>query len=77
MKDGSHIGFGTTFYTEFFDIPDGYSANDIIEIINHSYICESGKMYTRNERQFVSSDNYDKNIFYREKPFFECYMDNL
>lgn len=77
MKDGSHIGFGTTFYTDFFDIPDGYSADDIIEITNHSYIHESGRMHTYYERPFMSSDDYNKIIVYRERPFFECYMDNL
>lgn len=45
MKDGTNIGFGTTFRTEFFDMPSGYSANDIIEIENHSYISESGRIY--------------------------------
>jgi len=77
MKDGSHIGFGTTFYTEFFDIPDGYSADDIIEITNHSYIHESGQIYKYRERPFMSSDDYDKIIVCRERPFFECYVDNL
>lgn len=77
MKDAVNIGFGTTFYTDFFDMPDGYSVEDIIEIINHSYICESGQMYTYRERPFMSSDDYDKIIVYREKPFFECYIDNL
>lgn len=77
MKDGVNIGFGTTFYTEFFDIPDGYSADDIIEIVNHSYIHESGQMYRYRERPFMSSKDYEKIVVCRERPFFECYIDNL
>lgn len=77
MKDGVDIGFGTTFYTEFFDIPDGYSADDIVEIVNHSYIHKSGQMYTYCERPFMSSNDYEKIIVCRERPFFECYIDNL
>lgn len=33
MKDGNEFRFGTTFLTEFFDMPVGYSATDIIKII--------------------------------------------
>lgn len=78
MKDGMNVGFGTTFYTEFFDIPDGYSVDDIVEIINHSYISESGQVYKWHEHSPLSSpSNFDKIFFYRERPFFECYLDNL
>jgi hypothetical protein len=33
MKDGTEFYFGTTFLTEFFDMPQGYSAIDIVKII--------------------------------------------
>jgi hypothetical protein len=32
MKDGTEFRFGTTFLTEFFDMPSGYSAADIVKI---------------------------------------------
>lgn len=32
MKDGAEYRFGTTFLTEFFAMPEGYSAGDIVEI---------------------------------------------
>jgi hypothetical protein len=33
MQDGREFRFGTTFLTEFFDMPDGYSASDIERIV--------------------------------------------
>lgn len=35
MKDGKSFCFGTSFFTEFFNIPDGYTANDIERIVPH------------------------------------------
>ena len=32
MKDGKEFRFGTTFLTEFFAMPAGYTANDIVRI---------------------------------------------
>jgi hypothetical protein len=32
MRDGREFRFGTTFFTEFFDMPEGYSASDIVKI---------------------------------------------
>ena len=33
MRDGREFRFGTTFLTEFFDMPEGYSATDITRIV--------------------------------------------
>ena len=33
MKDGAEFRFGTTYLTEFFDMPSGYSAADIVKVI--------------------------------------------
>jgi hypothetical protein len=32
MRDGSEFRFATTFLIEFFEMPDGYTANDIQKI---------------------------------------------
>jgi len=76
MKDGRFVGFGTTFCFEFFDMPDEYSTDDIEEIVNHSYVLETGELRSHK----VSSkhpDDYHKAKIFRERPFFECYMDKL
>ena len=33
MKDGAEFLFGTALFTEFFDMPSGYSAADIVKIV--------------------------------------------
>ena len=36
MSDGQEFSFGTTFLTEFFQMPDGYVASDIVGIRSHA-----------------------------------------
>ncbi len=35
MRDGREFAFGTTFLTEFFQMPEGYSGEDVERIISH------------------------------------------
>jgi len=72
MKNDQYFGFGTGFGTEFFQMPENYSVEDIVEIVNHSYVLKTGEL-----RSFAQLDDYDNAVIYRERPFFECYMDNL
>jgi hypothetical protein len=77
MKDGKYFGFGTTFRWEFFQLPDGYSTDDIDEIINHSYVLKTGELRSHKEGFLYRPDDYKDAIVYRERPFFECFIDNL
>ena len=77
MKDGIHFGFGTTFHWEFFQMPENYSTNDIEEIINHSYVLNTGELRSHREGPQTRPDVYKNAVVYRERPFFECYLDNL
>jgi len=72
MKDNKYFGFGTNFRTEFFQMPENYSVDDIVEILNHCYVLKTGEL-----RSFAQLGDYDNAVIYRERPFFECYMDNL
>lgn len=74
MKDEKHIGFGTTYINEFFDFPDDYSVNDIVEIINDSYAFQDGTIVAHRDS---GRKNMDKVILYREEPFIDCYLDSL
>ena len=77
FKDGRHLSFGTTWNWEFFDLSDDFKAEDIVEIINHSYLLKTGEIvghrssFDRVKRQ----DEMEK--IYRDRQFFECYVDNL
>ena len=35
MNDGKEFAFGTTYYFDFFDMPEGYSGTDVARIISH------------------------------------------
>jgi hypothetical protein len=77
MKDGKIFGFGTSFLTEFFQMPNGYEATDIEEIINHSYISKMGELKSHKVPFFQRPDDYDEKVIHRERPFFECYLEGL
>jgi hypothetical protein len=76
MKDGNCFNFGTSFSFEFFEIPKNYTVQDIIEIINHSYVLKTGEIRSYHaECDKAKKADYD--TVYRERPFFECYLDGL
>ena len=58
MSDGAEFRFGTTFLTEFFDMPPGYTATDIAKITPA----------VRGTRPAPGE------TYLREKPFFTCYI---
>ncbi len=77
MKDGKYFGFGTSFRMEFFQMPDGYSTEDFEEIINHSYVLNTGELRSHRDSSVTRPEDYKNTVIYRERPFFECYIDNL
>ncbi len=77
MTDGKVFGFGTSFRTEFFQMPEGYSGTDIEEIINHSYLSKSGELRPHQVPFFEYPDDYDVQAIHRERPYFECFIDGL
>jgi hypothetical protein len=77
MKDGKYFGFGTNFRWEFFQMPDNYSVDDISEIINHSYVLKTGELRSHREGSMTRPEEYKDAVVYRERPFFECFIDHL
>ncbi len=69
MRDGNVFGFGTPFNFEFFDLPTGYTYNDITEIRSGMIIDSNGK-----ERRF---EHDVKANYYRDRLFFVCYARGL
>lgn len=70
MRDGKVFGFGTSYRFEFFDLPEGYSYDDIAEINSGMVVDDKGL-----EKEFTLDDFSAK--VYREKPFFYCYTEHL
>jgi hypothetical protein len=77
MKDGKYFGFGQSFLCEFFQMPEGYGVEDIIEIINHSYVLKNGELRSHKEAHLTRPDDYKDTVVYRERPYFECFIENL
>jgi hypothetical protein len=77
MKDGKYFGFGTSFLWEFFDMPDNYSTDDIEQIVNHSYVLKSGELRSHRQGPLTRPEEYKDAIVYREKPYFECFVNHL
>jgi len=56
-------------------MPKDYIPTDIVEIINHSYLDKNNIL-----KSYMSPtvfEEFDKSLVYRERPYFECYLDNL
>ena len=61
MKDGSLHEFGTEWRTEFFQMPEGYSASDLIQVMPVP----------------EESEQHPNVPLFRERPSFHCYVDGL
>ena len=67
MNDGNMFAFGTSFNFEFFELPNGYRFNDIVEIHSGMIIDDKG-------REVAFDHNWSRECF-RDRPFFNCYTD--
>jgi hypothetical protein len=71
MRDGTMHSYGTDFRFEFFDLPRGYSHEDIVKI-------HSGMSYSPSKGlQKFSLELLKESPPLREKPFFTCYLEEL
>jgi hypothetical protein len=75
MKDGRCFAYGTTFLTEFFDLPDGYEFADVHKVHNHSYVSADGEVRSLHEGMAEQPADYDSTSVLREKPYFVCFHD--
>lgn len=75
MKDGKQFAFGTDFYFSFFDMPINYIPDDIIEIINHSYIDMDNELKSYHAPDVYTVFSHD--MILHSKPFFDCFIDTL
>lgn len=77
FKDGRLLSFGTTWDLDFFDLPADCEAEDIEEIINHSYLLKTSEVVMLRS-SFDSSERHGEiEKIYRNRPHFECFLDGL
>ncbi|KQR94184.1 hypothetical protein ASG01_15485 [Chryseobacterium sp. Leaf180] len=76
FNDGRKLSFGTTWSNEFFDLPEDYEFNNISKIYSGYYLSKLNELVPHKSlKQFEELENYQK--IYRERQFFECYIENL
>ena len=76
MRDGRAFSYGTSFLTEFFQLPDGYEFSDVEEVINHSFVDAEGNV-TSLRRAGIAPASYRSSLIFRERPFFACAVDGV
>lgn len=77
MLDDKYFGFGSRGGFEFFDMPEGYSPSDIIEIVNHAYVLKTGEL-RHHQRAFLNNPpDYDNAVVHLSRPYFECFMEGI
>ncbi len=77
FKNGQKASFGTSWNWEFFSRPDAVNFDDIEEIISGAYLNKNGEVIFHKSIQNYNQMKDLLDDIYREKPFFECYLDNL
>jgi hypothetical protein len=75
MKDKTCFSFGTTFLTQFFNLPDNYTFQDVAQVHNHSYVSDTGAVASLREGSSTQPKDYDVRQVFRERPFFVCAVD--
>jgi hypothetical protein len=76
MKDGRHFAYGSSFSTEFFDLPERYDFGDVVKVHNHSFLSPDEKLVSLEQGSRLPSNYFPEKIF-RERIFFTCYIEGL
>lgn len=77
FKDGRRLSFGTRWYRDFFNLPDGFDPVEITEIIMHSYLSKTGEIVRHGGHLNKLGQIIDLQEIHFDKPFFECCLDTL
>ncbi len=76
MRDGKMFAYGSPFAMEFFDLPEGYTFEDVAKVHNHSFLSETGALRSLERGAMLPADYRPDNLF-RERIFFTCYIDGI
>lgn len=76
MNDGKLLSYGSSFSMEFFDLPEGYTFENVVKVHNHSFLSKEGTLASLQRGGMLPTDYGRENIF-RERVFFTCYFDGI
>lgn len=71
MSDGKLFPYESSFSMEFFQIPDGYTFDDVAKVHNHSFLSSAGEI-RKLKQGGMPPDNYNREELFREKVYFTC-----
>lgn len=77
FEDGRKLSFGTRWNWQFFDLPEGFNFSGIKNIISGCYLSKENEIVPHKSLFDFQKDIEKLQTINREKPFFECYIDNL
>lgn len=75
MSDGRLFGFGTSFLTEFFDLPETHEFSDVRTVHNHAFVRADGSLGHLQRGFSTVPADYDMRTVFRERPYFICSHD--
>jgi hypothetical protein len=76
MRDGRLFQYGSSFTMEFFQIPEGYSFDDIVKVHNHSFLSGDGRLQSLMQGARLTKE-YDIRNVYRERVYFNCALEGI
>lgn len=75
LRSGECLAFGTSFETAFFELPDGYSFEDVVTVHNHAFVNAQGKVCSLHQGMGEQPPDYDRSTVLKSRPFFVSYFD--
>jgi hypothetical protein len=76
MSDGKRFAYGSSYHMEFFDLPEGYSFENVAKVHNHSFLSDDGALVSLVRGGLLPSGYHPKKLF-RERVYFKCHIDGL
>lgn len=76
MHDGKRFAYGTSFTMEFFDLPEGYTFDDVTKVHNHSFVSAEGTLQSLQQGALLPADYRPENLL-RERIYFTCNIDGI
>ena len=80
FKNGEKLSFGTSWSFQFFDIPNEFNFENFTNVISGVYLNKDNQIEPHKSILSLIDDKERKErlkFIYREKPFFECFLDEL
>jgi hypothetical protein len=76
MRDGKSFAYGSRFTTEFLDLPDGYTFEEVAKVHNHSFLSADGTLRSLEQGASLPAD-YRPDSLFRERIYFTCNIDGI